>query len=171
MRRRRTAALAASLLVVALWTLAPAADNPPAPRPPRQPVPYSHKLHLAMGLACKNCHTNPDPGEMMGIPTVKVCMGCHKTIKTDSPHIQKLARHAEEKTEPEWARVYQIPSYVFFSHRVHTAWGAKCETCHGPVATRDALWREVSIAMGNCMDCHRTNKASNDCTFCHEARQ
>ncbi len=53
------------------------------PVPPKQPVPYSHKQHLAMGLLCKNCHTNPDPGEMMGIPPVKVCLGCHTTVKTD----------------------------------------------------------------------------------------
>ena len=92
---------------------------------PVQPVPYSHKQHLAMGLQCKNCHTSPDPGEMMGIPPVKVCMGCHTSVKTDSPHIQKLAKHAADKTEPPWVRIYQIPAYVFFSHKVHLETGAK----------------------------------------------
>ena len=141
------------------------------PVPPKQPVPYSHKQHLAMGLQCKNCHTSPDPGEAMGIPQVKVCMGCHTSVKKDSPHIQKLAKHAEDKTEPPWVRVYQIPSYVFFSHKVHLGTGAKCETCHGPVATREALWRETNISMGACMECHRQSKASIDCAFCHEPRQ
>jgi Zn ribbon nucleic-acid-binding protein len=147
------------------------AADPPAP--PKQPVPYSHKQHLAMGLQCKNCHTSPDPGETMGLPAVKVCMGCHTSVKTDSPHIQKLARHAADKTEPPWVRVYQIPSYVFFSHKIHleSAAGAKCESCHGPVATREALWKETNISMGACMECHRQNKASNDCTYCHEPRQ
>ena len=145
------------------------AADPPAP--PKQPVPYSHKQHLAMGLACKNCHTNPDPGETMGIPQVKVCMGCHTSVKTDSPHIQKLAKHAADQTEPPWVRVYRIPSYVFFSHKANGETGAKCEACHGPVATREALWRETNISMGACMDCHRQNKASNDCTYCHEPRQ
>lgn len=161
----------ATLLLLSAAAAPDPAAAPVTPKPPAQPVPYSHKLHVGMGLPCKNCHTNPDPGEVMGIPSVQVCMGCHKSVKTDSPHIQKLAKHAGDKTEPEWARVYRIPSYVFFSHRAHVEWGAKCETCHGPVATREALWREVSVAMGACMDCHRTNKASNDCTFCHEARQ
>jgi hypothetical protein len=45
------------------------------PVPPKQPVPYSHKQHLAMGLQCKNCHTSPDPGEAMGIPQVKALHG------------------------------------------------------------------------------------------------
>ena len=141
-----------------------------AAKPPEQPVPYSHRKHLALGLQCKNCHANPDPGEAMGIPAVSTCMGCHKSVKPDSPHIRKLARHAEAKTEPDWARIYQIPSYVFFSHRAHLESGAKCETCHGPVKDREALFKETNISMGGCMECHRQNKASNACTYCHENR-
>ena len=159
------------ILIPAFTALLLWAADPPTP--PKQPVPYSHKQHLAMGLQCKNCHTNPDPGEMMGIPQVKVCMGCHASVKTESPHIQKLAKHAAEGTQPPWVRIYQIPSYVFFSHKIHleSNANAKCETCHGPVATREALWKETNISMGACMECHRQNKASNDCAFCHEPRQ
>lgn len=147
-----------------------AAQEAPKPVPPAQPIPYSHKKHLAMGLKCQNCHTNPDPGEMMGIPEPKVCMGCHQSVKTDSPHIQKLTSFAKEGKELPWVRVYQIPSYVFFSHKAHIDSGQKCETCHGPVPTREALWKETDISMGGCMDCHRKNKANTSCTFCHESR-
>lgn len=152
-----------------LWLLF-ALLQAPAPQPPAQPVPYSHKQHLALNLQCKLCHTNPDPGEAMGIPSVSLCVSCHRTVKTDSPHIQKILKWAAAKTEPPWVRVYQIPSYVFFSHRAHAQAGASCETCHGPVRTRDALFKETDISMGGCMDCHRRHKASNDCAFCHEAR-
>jgi hypothetical protein len=136
-----------------------------------QPIPYSHKTHLALGLQCKNCHTNADPGEMMGYPATKTCMGCHTTIKKDSPAIQKLAGFAKDQKPVPWVRVYQIPSYVFFSHRVHTEAGASCQKCHGPVAERDVITKETDISMGACMDCHRSNKASIDCTYCHEQRQ
>jgi len=136
-----------------------------------QPIPYSHKTHLANGLQCKNCHTNADPGEMMGFPATKTCMGCHTTIKKDSPAIQKLAAYNKDQKPVPWVRVYQIPNYVFFSHRVHTQTGATCQTCHGPVAEREVITKEVDHSMGNCMDCHRRNKASIDCTFCHDARQ
>jgi hypothetical protein len=98
-------------------------------------------------------------------------MACHATVKKDSPHIQKLAASAKEGNALEWVRVYQIPSYVFFSHRAHVEAGAKCETCHGPVAERDVITKEVDISMGACMDCHRKTKASNDCRFCHDERQ
>jgi len=139
-------------------------------KPPQQPIPYSHKTHLGLGLQCKNCHTNPDPGELMGIPETKVCMGCHQSVKTDSPHIQKLTEHHKQGRPMPWIRVYEIPAYVFFSHKAHTQAGATCETCHGPVKERDALWRETNISMGGCMECHTKYKASNDCGFCHQPR-
>src|ERR1700682_2783279 len=35
-----------------------------APHPaPEQPLPYSHKTHIAMALPCQLCHTNPAPGK------------------------------------------------------------------------------------------------------------
>jgi hypothetical protein len=136
-----------------------------------QPVPYSHKTHLSLGLKCSDCHKNPDPGEMMGFPAASYCMSCHQSVKADSPHIAKIASAAKEKKLIPWVRVYQIPGYVFFSHRAHTEAGASCETCHGPVRERDVIRKEVDISMGACMDCHRKNKASNACTYCHEERR
>ncbi|MBI4910133.1 MAG: cytochrome c3 family protein [Acidobacteria bacterium] len=104
---------------------------------------------------------------MMGIPEVKVCMGCHQSVKKDSPHIEKLAGFAKQNRQVPWVRVYQIPSWVYFSHKAHGEAGAKCETCHGPVKERDVLFKETNINMGGCMECHEKNKASNDCAFCH----
>src|SRR3954452_4641731 len=92
----------------------------------QQPVPYSHKTHLALGLKCNSCHTNPDPGELMGYPAENFCMTCHQAVKPDSPHIQKLAAAAKEKKRIPWVRVYCLPAYVYFSHRVHTEAGATC---------------------------------------------
>jgi hypothetical protein len=97
-------------------------------------------------------------------------MTCHQTVKKDSPAIQKLAAFAASKEPVPWVRVYQIPSFVYFSHKSHLDSGAKCETCHGKVAERDRLFREIKISMGGCMDCHRANKASVDFLFCHEQR-
>ncbi|MBM3725375.1 MAG: cytochrome c3 family protein [Acidobacteria bacterium] len=159
--RRWLATLPVAAVVLSGWQAAKA---------PEQPIPYSHRTHIALGLECRNCHTNPDPGEVMGIPKASVCMGCHQTVKKDSPHIQKLATFAQSRREIPWVRVYQIPAYVRFSHREHLATGATCATCHGEVKTRDVLWREANIHMGGCMECHLKNQASNDCSFCHEPK-
>src|SRR5262249_41360546 len=105
----------------------------------QQPVPYSHKTHLALGLSCDACHRNADPGEFMGFPPETVCMTCHQAIKADSPHIEKLAAAAREGKAIPWVRVYRIAPYVYFSHRVHIAAGTTCEKCHGPVRERDVM--------------------------------
>jgi c(7)-type cytochrome triheme protein len=136
----------------------------------QQPVPYSHKTHLALGLKCDSCHRNADPGESMGFPAESFCMSCHQAIKADSPHVAKLAAAASEKKPIAWVRVYRIPSYVYFSHRVHLEASTTCETCHGPVRERDVITKEVVHDMRSCMTCHTATKARVDCLACHEER-
>lgn len=140
------------------------------PEPPKQPLPFSHKLHVAQGLKCQGCHISPDPGWEMTLPATAKCMGCHEDIAADKSTIKELARFHQDKEAVPWVRVYQKPDWVWFSHREHLEAGAKCDRCHGAVAERDALWREKPITMENCMNCHRENKASNACNFCHEGR-
>jgi Zn ribbon nucleic-acid-binding protein len=138
--------------------------------PPVQPIPFSHKTHAALSLKCSDCHAMPDPGEVITIPAASKCMACHRTIKADSPAIKELQAFAEQKRSIPWARVYEIPSWVYFSHKTHLDSGAKCEGCHGQVAERDRLWREADLSMRGCMDCHRSHKATLDCAGCHELK-
>jgi hypothetical protein len=160
----------AAVLGIAGLLLRSAAAHGEQPKLPVQPVPYSHKTHLALGLGCDSCHENADPGEYMGFPAESFCMGCHRGIKADSPYIAKLAAAARDKKPMPWTRVYRLPNYVYFSHRVHTTAGTPCETCHGPVRERDVLTREVVHSMKSCMACHDATKARNDCGACHEER-
>jgi hypothetical protein len=142
-----------------------AADAPP------QPIPFSHKQHATtLKLQCKMCHPNPDPGEAMTIAPASVCMQCHSSIKKDSPAIQKLAQYVQEGKPVPWVRVYRIPSYVSYSHRVHLAANATCSDCHGQVAESVAVAKEGDISMGACMTCHQMRKTGIDCNFCHELR-
>ncbi len=101
---------------------------------------------------------------------MRVCMSCHQSVKADSPHIAKVAAADREKKPIAWVRVYRLPSYVYFSHRVHTQAGATCERCHGPVRERNVKTKEVAHDMRSCMACHAATKARNDCTACHEER-
>jgi hypothetical protein len=57
----------------------------------------------------------------------------------------------------EWVRVHDLPDYVYFDHRVHVARGLACETCHGPVPSMERVRQDSTLAMGWCMDCHRTS--------------
>lgn len=159
------------LLILVVWASARGLLSAAAV-PPEQPIPFSHKEHAGtLKMQCKMCHPNSGLGETMRISAATVCMQCHSAIKTDSPAIQKLAGFAKSGSEIRWARVYEIPSYVNFSHRSHLNAGAKCAECHGEVAARDALFREADISMGGCMNCHRAKKVSIDCNFCHDLQQ
>src|SRR5436190_8039165 len=115
--------------------------------PPTQPVPFNHKVHSALGVKCLDCHSIKPPGDLAGYPAVNSCMGCHATVKKESAAVQKLARYAAERTPVPWVRVYKLPKAIYFSHEVHHR-KAKidCVVCHGPVAERELIVQEKSIA-------------------------
>ena len=156
--------------VVVLSVLAVVAQTNQQPLPgPQQPIPFSHKLHAgAQQLKCATCHKNPDPGEKMGLATAGLCMECHSDVKTESQEIQKLAAYAKENREIKWRRVYEIPSYVYFSHRSHVKAGSSCADCHGEVKELEQMYKAKEINMASCVNCHQEKGASLDCTFCHE---
>ena len=115
--------------------------------PPDQPIAFSHKTHSAAALKCLDCHTIRAPGDAAGFPAESTCMGCHLSVKKESPAIEKLAGFAARKQPVPWVRVYRLPKTVYFSHEVHHK-NAKvdCAECHGPVADKDSLGQDKSIA-------------------------
>jgi hypothetical protein len=141
------------------------------PDAPKQPIEFNHKLHSAGGKqACTTCHAETESGELVDIPDVPKCMSCHSSITPRTSAEQKLAAFAKQNRDADWVRVYQIPTFVRFSHRQHAQAGTQCDVCHGPVATRTSLRREKQLSMGECMTCHRENNASIECGSCHEPR-
>jgi hypothetical protein len=144
-------------------------NNPAEHAAPAQPIPYSHKKHLAFGLECKKCHTNPEPGKLMTFPATSTCMECHVTIAKDKAAIQKLAEYAKSKQAVPWVRVYTVLPGVAWNHRVHLEAGVKCETCHGQVREIEAMSEVTSVTtMYSCLNCHELNKAKTACDTCHK---
>ena len=138
---------------------------------PKQPIAFNHKLHVSdLKQPCKMCHANPDPGEMAGMPGIAKCLECHSAIAAKTQAERKLLAFGKQNREVDWVRVYQIPTFVRFDHRQHAEGGVKCETCHGPIAQRTALYQERDVSMGTCVSCHRETRASLDCGSCHEPR-
>ena len=164
--------------------------NPITPPAPTQPIPYSHKLHLAMpGVTCQTCHTNPQGGAMMTFPASSVCMKCHTAVATDRPAIQKLASLAKGKDPIPWQRVYIIrpnhvgeqhepyekSSGVQWSHKNHIDAKIGCEACHGNVAQMDVMAEvTTTTTKGGCMTCHNSRSTSQfkskstACATCHQ---
>lgn len=105
-----------------------------------------------------------------------------------SPELQKLydalgldakfQRDASKALHPvRWARIHQVPDFVYFDHRPHVAAGLECQSCHGPIETMERVRQHASLSMGWCVNCHRGRdgttirglpaKASSDCSVCH----
>lgn len=143
-------------------------DNPAPHVAPEQPLPYSHKTHLALGLQCAGCHTNPAPGKLMTFPATATCMSCHHAIAKKKPAIKKLATYASSGQTVPWVRVYQILPGVNWAHRKHLDAGIKCDTCHGQVAEMTAMSEATSVTtMGVCLHCHTLHNAPTVCATCH----
>jgi hypothetical protein len=172
---------AAAVAVLLIASTLPAQQTAPSPTAkqmipanlgdhpaPSQPLPYSHKTHLAAGLQCKLCHTNTDPGELMTFPAASVCMTCHVTIAKDKPAILQLADFSKSGKAIPWVRVYNVTPGVTWTHRKHVEAGLKCDTCHGQVAQMDTISETTSVtAMAVCITCHAQNKAPTTCQTCH----
>lgn len=162
-------ALAAALAVRAQeWPV----DRRTPPPAPVQPLPYSHRQHIELGLECSDCHVNPDPGTLMTFPATDTCMSCHKSMPAGTPALRQLTTFAASDTPIPWIRVYQLADYVYWSHATHVTAGIGCVTCHGPVSEREAIALETTITTKQgCLRCHEARQVSTDCGDCHEPRQ
>ncbi len=121
-----------------------------------QPVPFSHKHHVADdGIDCRYCHTSVENSSFAGIPSTKICMNCHSQLWAESPMLQPV-RDSFRTGEPlQWTRVHDLPDFVFFDHSIHVHKGIGCVTCHGQVDDMPLMWRENTLLMEWCLDCHR----------------
>ena len=138
---------------------------------PAQPLAFNHQLMVGVGISCIFCHSTALRAPAAGIPSVEKCMGCHKTIATDRPEVQKLAAYWEQQKPIPWSRVNQLPRFVYFSHQVHLHAGFNCERCHGDVAHMTVARPAVTMDMGWCLSCHeqQTNAEQlKDCVVCHQ---
>jgi hypothetical protein len=140
-----------------------------AATPSVQPIAYSHRQHIALGLQCLDCHSSADTGAAATIPSVRKCMLCHARIATARPEIKKLAAFAASRREVPWQRVYSFPpeSLVKFRHAPHARARIVCATCHGDMTKASTAELVVKHNMGTCLNCHRQYKATEDCAACH----
>lgn len=152
---------------------------------PVQPIHFSHKIHAGdNGIDCKYCHSAARVSKSSGIPSLNVCMNCHKSIyeyKGETTpefskefydgEIQKLyaaagwsdadQAYTGEPMPVKWVRIHNLPDFAYFNHSQHvTVAGVECQTCHGPVETMEEVYQFTPLTMGWCIDCHRTTEVN-----------
>lgn len=166
---------------------------------PDQPIYFSHNIHAGVNkIDCQLCHSGAKYGKVSEIPSLSVCMNCHKAIveyngdyiepdKTRDFYTNEIKKiydyigwdEANQKytgaQKPvKWARIHNMPDFVFFNHSQHVVAGEKviiedfnkknanqkidvvCKACHGQVDTMDKVKMANDFTMGWCVDCHRT---------------
>ena len=121
-----------------------------------QPVPFSHKHHVGDdGIDCRYCHTSVENSSFAGIPPTKTCMSCHSQIWADSPALALVRNSFRDDQSIQWTRVHNLPGFVYFDHSIHVHKGIGCSTCHGQVDRMPLTWRENTLYMDWCLECHR----------------
>ncbi len=134
-----------------------------------QPIAFSHKTHAAENhIPCLYCHANARRSPVAGIPSVHLCMGCHKITAADEPEVEKLREIWEQQKPIAWAKVFDQPDFVRFSHKRHVVKDITCQTCHGPIETMERVREAVLLNMKRCVDCHLAKQATIDCLVCHK---
>jgi mono/diheme cytochrome c family protein len=140
---------------------------------PVQPIKYSHKLHAGvMKLECQYCHTGAFKSKNASIPSLNVCMNCHKSVKTESPEIHKIydalgydpntAKYDSTKAKPmQWVRVHNLPDLAYFNHSQHVTVGnVKCQTCHGQIQEMQEVYQYSPLTMKWCIQCHKRTEVN-----------
>ncbi len=152
---------------------------------PLQPIAFSHKIHSGENkIECQYCHSSAKHSKHSGIPSVNVCMNCHKNIaevaegtKVEWDGItygkaeldKEIAKvydaagwdaenleYTGQEKPIKWIRIHNLPDFAYFNHSQHvTVAGLECQKCHGPVEEYDEMRQYSPLTMGWCINCHR----------------
>jgi hypothetical protein len=131
---------------------------------PDQPVKFSHRVHATDNQTeCLYCHFTASYSHTAGIPPVNQCMNCHIIVRdgTNSGRfeIAKVVEAFDTKMPIEWIRVHNLPHNVAFPHDQHVGVvGLDCKECHGEVEQMNRVMQVNDLAMGWCLECHRTRE-------------
>lgn len=144
---------------------------------PEQPIKFSHKLHAGDNeIACQYCHSSVEKSRHAGIPSVNICMNCHKGIQSGPQYKEaeiakiyeaagfdpKTGTYDNSKQNPlKWIKVHNLPDHVYFNHSQHVVVGKiECTTCHGDVKNMTVAEQKSPLTMKWCIECHRKTEVA-----------
>ena len=121
---------------------------------PIQPIAFSHKIHAGDNkIDCQYCHSSAKHSKTSGIPSLNVCMNCHKNIaevaegtvvEADGKTLAKADLDLEikklydaigwdpdeleykanyEQKPVKWERIHNLPDFAYFNHSQHVTVG------------------------------------------------
>ena len=168
---------------------------------PEQPIYFSHKIHAGENkIDCQLCHSSAKYGKVSEIPSMNVCMNCHRTIseyngKYMEPGKDKAFYDGEikkiyaatgwdpekqqytGKTQPvEWTRIHNMPDFVYFNHSQHVVAGEQAIINSFNKKNPDAKIDVVCKACHGQIDTMNVVQMANDftmgwCIECHRTTE
>lgn len=168
---------------------------------PEQPIYFSHKIHAGENkIDCQLCHSSAKYGKVSEIPSMNVCMNCHRMIseyngKYMEPgkdkafydgEIQKIyaatgwdpaKQQYTGKTQPvEWVRIHNMPDFVYFNHSQHVVAGEQAIISSFNKKNPDAKIDVVCKACHGKIDTMNVVQMANDftmgwCIECHRTTE
>lgn len=130
---------------------------------PIQPIHYSHKIHAGDNkIECKYCHSSARVSKHSGIPSLNVCMNCHKSI-------YEYSGNAEGPSQEDLANGYTNEFYTKEIKKLYKAVGWDEENQKYTGETQPVEWvrvhnlpdfayfdhsQHVSVAGIECQTCH-----------------
>ncbi|ACU08851.1 Molybdopterin oxidoreductase subunit, predicted; chaperone protein HtpG [Flavobacteriaceae bacterium 3519-10] len=168
---------------------------------PEQPIYFSHKIHAGENkIDCQLCHSSAKYGKVSEIPSMNVCMNCHRTIseyngKYMEPgkdkafydgEIQKIyaatgwdpeKQQYTGKTQPvEWVRIHNMPDFVYFDHSQHVVAGEQAIISSHNKKNPEAKIDVVCKACHGQVDTMNVVQMANDftmgwCVECHRTTE
>ena len=139
---------------------------------PRQPVPFSHKIHAGqLKLDCRYCHNTVERMGHAAIPATATCGNCHGgnrtkagatlgIVKPESTLLDPIRKSLDTKQPMLWEKVHDLPDFVYFNHSAHINRGVSCVSCHGRIDTMEVVTQVEKLSMKWCLDCHRNPTAN-----------
>ena len=130
---------------------------------PIQPIHYSHKIHAGDNkIECKYCHSSARVSKHSGIPSLNVCMNCHKSI-------YEYAGNPEGPTKEDLENGYTNEFYTGEIKKLYKAVGWDEENQKYTGESQPVEWvrihnlpdfayfnhsQHVSVAGVECQTCH-----------------
>ena len=130
---------------------------------PIQPIHYSHRIHAGVnGIDCKYCHSSARVSKHSGIPSLNICMNCHKSI-------YEYTGNPEGPSAEDIANGYTNEFYTAEIKKLYAAVGWDEETQSYTGETQPVEWirihnlpdfayfnhaQHVSVGEIECQTCH-----------------
>jgi len=144
--------------------------------------PFSHRLHLGIGLRCEECHTAAAASTNAQdnlLPARQVCRGCHKEDELPAIGQRRVPTRVTKFSHALHLKMGDVAPFIAAAidrgnylqppgdirRRLNT--GDACEACHRGLEDSDQVTAAALPRMADCLVCHTVIEPPFSCEDCH----